>query len=343
MTIQASPYPANVFDDFLRGHGVIFQKIDTKMSDRKEEKVALTSLLMSEKTEQKEQWIILTSDYERFQKVARRTGTKLVYYRSTQRYLKEMLEQGMVTEKEDEYQERIGLALFDGRKKFDRIYYREYMCLAPCIYELFWQIKSKAQDLSAQILFLSGSDHGIARLYDDYIGSCSSILWTPFITNPPGTMEEWEEWKKHYPELNRVPKVRMKYNCLRYESKVPCRENIKKYLFAELGACRDLLVIDLSRQEKLSSSFGENMKELFPEYRIHEYSLKDWRSRSLMGEEVDVLCADSPILVGIYEEDFAFVMPEVSEEEKAVAKRVEKVMRDYFSEVYKLVKRKTEG
>lgn len=62
-----------------------------------------------------------------------------------------------------------------------------------------------------------------------------------------------------------------------------------------------------------------------------------------MGEEVDVLCADSPILVGIYEEDFAFVMPEVSEEEKAVAKRVEKVMRDYFSEVYKLVKRKTEG
>ena len=288
-------------------------------------------------TSHQKKYIAITSNWVAYKKL-KENCQKVLYYRSTSSFMLEMLKNNMTLEQDTVRLERLGIFLFDGCKRYDPEYYMNMMWYAPPIYKELCNIQKVSEELDAQVVIVSESDSEIANLYQNYIGDCENILWSPYLFEKQSREMEYKEIVQHNSSLKRVHREVFEKTITYNINKSPSPERIYSYLEGETSQNPSVLVVSFHKELEITTSFVKALQIANPNCLAIDYASITNQAQLEIYPKIESLNQNNPILFGIFEHEISFVMPK--DQNKAKVEKFLLMMEDYLVNVCHVTRRK---
>lgn len=308
--------------------------------------------------EYEDQFAVVSGNYKKAIKKARRYHFVPLYYRSAREIMKSVPLPKLTKEFREVYQTVAGMELFSGMYNHKIIYETTYLFLAPTVYALLEETRRMAEETGGTVLALCDSQCIFIKLYEKFFGTITNCIWSEFAGSIPASQEEWNKLVEETTYLGSFPADRIAHACgfsFQSQSFEHCREEfakdamikaryrnpyvIKEYLQQNLNKETNIVVVDPMPGFSALSMFCQYVNEMNPQMNIAELSLSRFLNKDA-GELLilqQMLQMDIPYVMGLYGKDkleeISFVQPKLIHEikKKIIVAALEDFCREFVS------------
>lgn len=342
-------YDKEIYDEICKRAGIVIDYIETTAEKNRtfEEIMRLKGRMVSEAKGKR--YIFLTSNYSKFKKLYKKVEGKMIFYPSTSVYADEIVSKYLTVGVSKEEKELIAMHLFSGLKLYEHEYTMMYLSRAPVFFHLLERIRKRAATLDATVVILGDRESELVNMYMKFFEACRIVLWSPLAAYEPKTHQEWREVISQYPRLNKIPVERIMYalgvgdlldgkdtirtmmpKVIQYRQPRNQEEAIR-YINEACGDINSLLLWNPIGGKIMTSTFIDGLQASNLNKRIYSIGdLSDMESE-IISNIVEEMEEHLPVLLGIFDDNYTFALPESSRRRNGLLNRV---LEDYFHTMY---------
>lgn len=343
-------YDKKIYEKICNDAGIVLDTIETTADNNCAFDVMMKEKGHILKNHKENRYIFLTSNYSRLKKLYRKLDGKMIYYPSTSEYADVIVSKYLTIGVSKEEKELISMHLFSGMKVFEYEYTMMYLSKAPVFFRLLDRIRKRAESLDSTVIILGDRESELEKIYMKFFEACRIVLWSPLASYEPKTLNEWKEVVRQYPRLNKIPVERIMYalgagtmldgkdtirtmmpKLLQYKQSRN-QEEVIRYVNEACGNVSTILLWNPIGGDIMTRTFIECLQAINKNRKIYTIGDLSEMESELIKEIVEEMEENLPVLLGIFDENYAFALPENSRKSNVTV--LSKVLEDYFHTMY---------
>jgi hypothetical protein len=343
-------YDKRIYERICRDAGIVLNHIETTADCNCTFDLMLKEKGRIAKKQKDKRYIFLTSNYSKVKKLYKILNGKMIYYPSTSKYAEEIVAKYISIGVSKAEKELIAMELFCGMKPFKYEYTKIYLSKAPVFFHLLDRIRKRAESLDSTVIILGDEESELKKIYMKFFEACRIVLWSPLASYEPKTLHEWKEVISQYPRLNKIPVERIMYalglgtmldgkdtihtmmsKILQYRQPRN-QEEVIRYINEACDTINSLLLWNPIGGSIMTNTFIEGLQASNIDRKIYSIGDLSEMESNVIKEIVEEMEESLPILLGVFNENYAFALPESSR--NSDKELLTKVLEDYFHTMY---------